>query len=121
MHTGKDSKMVNKRILNIVLSLGYLIVSNHIIVAAQNIEAINGSIIWSIPGATMKFSSNVADAAATAGGATTFASQSALDNAVSGLQSQFMSTSTRINGIDTRINGIDTRIDTADNGLQTQV
>ena len=89
------------------------IIQNHYaIVAAQSIESVNGSIVWSIPGATMKFSSDAAGAVLLLPGGrmTTFASQSALDTAIGATQSQFSSTSTRINGIDAVNTGLQSQV-----------
>ena len=95
-----------------------MIASQHEICAAQQIEAYNGSLVWTIPGAKMVLSSDSFDEAATrGGGVTTFASQSALDNVVglmqtatAGLQSQFA-------GLQSQLTSQSAR----DDGLQTQV
>ena len=72
--------------LLVVCSL--LIDSRHFIVVAQQIEATNGSLIWSIPGARMTLSSDTPRATAGGGGATTFVSQGALDMTVGLIQNQ---------------------------------
>ena len=91
--TGKLALHPDKSFLKIVFSLvlvcSLLIDSNHFIVAAQQIEAINGSLIWSIAGARMTLSPDTPGATGAAGGgATTFVSQGALDMAVGFIQNQ---------------------------------
>ena len=84
-HPGKSFL---KKIFSLVLC-SLLIDSNHFIVAAQQIEATNGSLIWSIPGARMTLSPDTPGVTGTAGGgSTTFVSQGALDMAVGFIQNQ---------------------------------
>ena len=97
--------------------VSFLLVSQYILVAAQQIESYNGSIVFSIPGAKMMFTSDAGTASAGAGNATTFATQASVDTALGvvqvqfgGIQSQLTSTSTRINGIDTVNNGLQTQV-----------
>jgi hypothetical protein len=130
LSTGADHALLNACCV-VALCYVLLIGSQHLIVAAQQIEANNGSIIWSIPGAKMVFSSDASIEFPAAVNATTFATQSALDTALGGIQGQFGGIQGQLSGIQgqfggiqgqltttsTRINGIDT----VNNGLQAQV
>ena len=81
-----------KSFLKIIFSLvlcSLLIDSHHFIVVAQQIEASNGSLIWTIPGARMTLSPDTPGVTGTAGGGpTTFVSQGALDMVVGFIQNQ---------------------------------
>ena len=86
---GADHALLNACCV-VALCYVLLIGSQHLIVAAQQIEANNGSIIWSIPGAKMVFSSDASIEFPAAMNATTFATQrlSALDTALGGPDSR---------------------------------
>ena len=86
-------------------------------VTAQQIETYNGSIIWSIPGAKMMLMSDAGTDTLAGVNSTTFATQSALDTALGGIQGQFGGIQGQLTTTSTRINGIDT----VNNGLQAQV